>query len=283
MLRFQILLVSLCMVALVGYGLCLPVIFATPGPDTVEECEACLPPGVTLDTCFRRNGRDDPQTLTVRDQLRELGAYCHHGVGFEAIYGADGLPIQFYFPRELGENLEHWCGPRRTHDRYVPIGLMPREAITPVQPLVDPGAAEEGEMAALKRQGHLVILWPIDRLRENREDGVAGLFCDPDLVSVLKPGDAITWSIETQSSHEPVRTIDGEGVIEADGRVFLGPPYWPVQVAGLTPIQAETIIHKDLRRRPGRSGLSRYVVIEEETYRVRVRHKIGSPAVLSTH
>jgi hypothetical protein len=110
-------------------------------------------------------------------------------------------------------------------------------------------------------------------------------FCDPDLVSVpLTPGDTITWSIAIQSSSEPPRTINGEGVIEEDGRVFLGPPYWPVQVAGLTPIQVETIIHKDVGRRLGRSGLRRF--IDEETYRVRVRLKrdiwIGSPEVLST-
>jgi hypothetical protein len=138
MLRFQILLVSLCMVVLVGYSLCLPVIFATPEPDPVEVCAACLPPDVTLDTCFRRNGSDDPQTLTVRDRLRALGAYRRAHVGFEAIYGEDGLPIQFYVPSRLSRS---WLSPRS----YVPIVSLKaakQEAVRAGTPVQDFGAGD---------------------------------------------------------------------------------------------------------------------------------------------
>jgi hypothetical protein len=149
MLKTQLLLMVPCLLVL-GLAGGLAVYFRPSAePDKVEDCAACLPPGITLDTRFRRDGWSDPQTLTVRDRLRELGAYRRARVGFEALYGADGLPIQFYVPRF----------PRR----YVQFGLMPREAVVPVQRIVDPGAAEEEEMASLKQECHLIVLWPIDR------------------------------------------------------------------------------------------------------------------------
>jgi hypothetical protein len=139
MLRFQILLVSPCMVAVAIYGLCLPVIFGailTPAPDTVEECSACLPRGVTLDTCFRRNSWDDPQTLTVRDQLRALGAYCRNG----AIYGEDELPVRFYIPRR-----------------------SPRYVGSPAVADLMAWEREDKEIAVRKEGRHLIVLWPVDR------------------------------------------------------------------------------------------------------------------------
>jgi hypothetical protein len=111
-------------------------------------------------------------------------------------------------------------------------------------------------------------------------------FCDPDLVSVrLQPGDAITWSIEIESPYGSPPVVHGEGVVQADGRLFVGDQYRPVQVAGLTPTQVETVICKAVTWvAPG--PLRHCGVIHEQTYRVRVRLKrdiwIGSPDVLST-
>jgi hypothetical protein len=168
MLKTQLLLIGPCLLVL-GLAGWLTLYFR-PSPDPVEECAACLPSGVTLDTCFRRDGWDDPQRLTVRDRLRELGAYRRAHVGFEAIYGADGLPIQFYVPRCIPYPVPR-CIPYpfvpKSSVRMVDLKAPKQEAVRAVTPVQDWWAGtrerEEQEMAALKKEWHLIVLWSIDR------------------------------------------------------------------------------------------------------------------------